>query len=85
MRTHTFCGKKYDLYIDEIDGLCDSPLEKEPNFVMPHGLKNTRKVLESLIDEALHACAFSKQEDLVLQTAHDTARLLWRVGYRLKG
>jgi hypothetical protein len=84
MKTHRFNGQRYDIHIGEIDGMCDSPMQGLPNLVIALEKENTMKFLETCIHEGLHACNYSTKEELVTQSAHDIARLLWRLGYRLK-
>jgi len=81
IKTHTFCGKKYNITIGEFDGLCDT-FSKEREMIIMADLK-TRNGLETCIHEALHACDWNKEEILVAQTGKDIARFLWRLGYRL--
>jgi hypothetical protein len=80
-KTHTFNGVKYQLILEKLDGLCVT--ECSDYLVVERDLK-TRVGLETMIHEALHACAWSASEKKIDQTARDTARLLWRLGYRLR-
>jgi hypothetical protein len=80
-KTHTFCGKKYQLILEELDGVC--AVDGENWLIAVRDLK-TRVGLETLIHEMLHACDWSVAEEKVEQTAKDMARLLWRLGYRLR-
>ena len=83
VKTHTFNGTVYDLHIEAVDGLCDSPKPGgKPNFIVPVHDQDSRKFLESVIHEALHACNWKASEESVTQTAYDVARLLWRLGFR---
>lgn len=84
MKSHTFRGKKY-LIESNIDGLCIPPDGKTARAIYPtKGIQNTRGSLETVLHEALHACSFDTGEKVVTETAHDVARLLWRLGWRLK-
>lgn len=80
MKTHSFCGKKYNITIGNFDGLCDT-FKKEQELIVMADLE-TRAGLETCIHESLHACDWRKEEILVAQTGKDIARFLWRLGYR---
>ena len=85
IRTHTFNGRTYDLHFGKCDGACDPPYcEDDPSMHIIMEPSNTRKFLETLIHESLHACHYSCSEERVTQTAYDISRLLWRAGFRLK-
>jgi len=84
IRTHTFNGHRFDVrFYDpgEIDGLCDSPIGQGPTLRVFADL-NTRKGLETVIHESLHAEGWAKTEQVVERTAQEIASLLWRLGYR---
>ena len=84
VKTHTFRGKKYDIDLDDtIGGFCEFPFGGRPSLSVNVDLE-TRQALEFIIHEGLHACDYSKTEQLVAETAHDIARLLWRLGYLIK-
>lgn len=80
-RTHTFHGKKYQLILEELDGMCFA--DGRDCLVVGRDLK-IRVGLETLLHEMLHACDWSASEDKVDQSARDMARLLWNLGYRIK-
>jgi len=80
MKSHTFCGKTYQITIGDFDGLTDT-FSKEREMIIMADLE-TRTGLETAIHEALHACDWNKTEILVGQTGKDIARFLWRLGYR---
>ena len=85
IKAHTFNGVTYDVHIGAIDGMCDPPKQEgSPNFIIAEEPKDTLKFLETLIHEAMHACHYSCQEERVELSARDIARLLRRMGYRLK-
>lgn len=79
-------GKRYRLDIWEgFDGLCDPPDGRIiPAISLPKPLGDDKRSLELLIHEALHAINFDMTEEKVDAAATDVARLLWKVGYRLK-
>lgn len=62
-------------------GVCDSPTTPGKAIKIQSGLKG-EELLEVLIHEALHACAWNLDEDAVTVTAEDIARMLWKLGYR---
>ena len=80
VKTATFSGKKYHITIGEFDGLCDT-FKKERELIILTPI-NTRKGLETLIHESLHACNWHREEIFVESTARDVARFLWRLGFR---
>lgn len=41
-----------------------------------------RKLMETMVHEALHAAHWQIDEEYVHETAADIARILWRLGYR---
>jgi hypothetical protein len=78
VKTHTFNGRRHEIILDA-DGICvqgENVLEVSPHL---KGLK----LLETTLHEALHASKFDKRETLVLKTAKDVSRFLWRLGYRI--
>ena len=82
--THTFCGTKYEIEIDDVTllGRCEGTQDsKNPKLCVYTGLEG-RRGLEVCIHEALHACYFAKSEEIVDQTAKDISRFLWRLNYR---
>jgi len=84
IQTHTFRGTKYDVDITgDIEGRTDDPRGGRPTLLICTDI-TTKKGLETIIHESLHACSFLKSEDAVGQTAYDIARLLWRIGFRCK-
>ena len=84
VRTHTFCGIKYDVDFSHCYGACDEPRPTSPSLWVDIDGMSESKALEILIHEALHACDFNKAEIMVTTTAKDISRFLWRMGYRPK-
>jgi len=85
VKSATFNGVKYKIDMSQrIDGMCDSPKGGGKPTLMIAVDPYTKKELETIIHESLHACKWSKSEDDVRQTGEDVARLLWRLGYRRK-
>ena len=87
IRSHTFCGKRYRVYLDEHwDGLANVPgRDKDPYFVyVSYRLEGELKHLETLVHEAMHAAQPTASEGEVTRSSKEIALFLWRVGYRLK-
>lgn len=82
MKTHTFCGVRYNIDFRSCFGSCDEPRPKMPTLWVDLDNIGEKKQFEVLIHEALHACDFNKSEAMVAQTAKDISRFLWRLGYR---
>ena len=61
-------------------GDCTSPLLPHRLIRVRRSLKGQRR-LEVILHEALHACLWDLDEEAIEETAHDLARLLWRLGY----
>ena len=81
-KTHTFNGIKYHLIFDELDGNCDT--DDKYWIIFERDLRK-RVGLETVIHESLHACSWLASEEKVSRAAKDISRLLWNIGYRLKG
>lgn len=62
-------------------GYCDSPDAPSKSIEIDSKLKGEER-LEVLIHEMLHASGWILDEEWVASTAHDIARILWRLGYR---
>ncbi len=62
-------------------GLCEGPHipGKEMDFPV-HG--GTRKDLDTIVHELLHAAMWDAAEECVYETAQDIAKVLWRCGWR---
>lgn len=85
VKSHTFSKVKYDIHFGKFDGACDPPkTEGNPSIYINMDRTNTRRFLETVIHESLHASHYACSEERVTQAAYDISRLLWRLGYRLK-
>jgi len=82
IRRHTFCGKVHDIDLDPCDGYCDEPIPTRPTLHIDYQMMGDKKLMRIAIHEALHACNWSKSEEVVDQTSRDIARFLWRLGFR---
>lgn len=86
VKTHKFGTQVYNIIIEKLDGYCDVPSESDNlNLTIPHDPSNTKKFLETVVHESLHASFPHMAEERVDRAGKDIARLLWRLGYRLKG
>jgi len=85
IKTHTFAGVSYDVDVEgPFDGVCEFPRSgKRPALRVSIDI-NTRKGLETLLHECLHAEVWAKTEEVVDRASYDIARLLWRLGFRRK-
>lgn len=87
VRTITINGKRWRLVYDgrignDKDGYCTPPDEPGRTIAVRSTLKGQRR-LEVEIHEMLHAAMWSLDEECVRTVAHDLAKVLWRLGYRL--
>jgi hypothetical protein len=82
VKTHTFSGKRYHVYIGQLCGLTipGGKMEREL-LVRSEGLTE-RQLLGAIIHEAIHACDPDMPEKKVNQMGKDIQRLLWRLEYR---
>lgn len=62
-------------------GDCDPPNKPNKQIRVDSRLKDQEE-LEIIIHELLHAGYWIVDEEHIAQTAHDLARILWRLGYR---
>ena len=81
-------GKSYRLLWRQLkanqSAWCTDPSLPKRTIVMHRGgpRRSRLRVLEELIHEMLHACAWDMSEQWVQETAADIARVLWSQGYR---
>lgn len=81
VKTHTFCGRKYHIMTEVLDGWTDQQDDDQQWLLIMRPL-DTRAGLETAIHEALHACDWKAKENEVTDVARDIARFLWRLGWR---
>ena len=81
MKTHTFCGRKYHVCLDRLDGWADQQ-DDDKKWLLVNRDLGTKAGMETAIHEALHACDWKARENEVTLTARDIARFLWRLGFR---
>ena len=62
-------------------GECDGPKDKKKQIRIREDQRGLEH-LDTLLHEGLHACFWDFDESVVLESARDLARLLWRLGYR---
>jgi len=85
IKTHTFAGVSYDVDVEgPFDGVCEFPRSNRRPALRVSIDINTRKGLETLLHECLHAEVWAKTEEVVDRASYDIARLLWRLGFRRK-
>ena len=82
IKTHKFNGRLYAIDFDDCVGICQPPDNSLPTIYFPHGLDSSRKSLEIVIHEAIHACYFDMPEDRVDILARDLSIFLWKLKYR---
>ena len=74
-------GKFWNLrYVPQLSlrGYCDSPENKNKEIVIWQGLKG-QELLEVLVHEMLHACAYKAlSEEFVTEAADDISRAIWK-------
>ena len=86
IKTHMFAGISYDVDVEmPFDGICESPRSSKRPALRVSVDINTRKGLETLLHECFHAECWAKTEEVVDRASRDIARLLWRLGFRMKG
>jgi len=83
VKTHTFNGTKFRIYIrPPVDGLCDQ-YPKEMALYVFQPLRS-KEGLITAIHEALHAENPNMQEESVERIGREIGTFLWRLGYRWK-
>lgn len=74
---------KFVTLANSFHGLCDHPKKKGKSIRIDKHITGW-KLLETLLHEVLHAADWDKDEEWIEYTARDIARLLWKLGYRMK-
>ena len=83
MKSHTFNGTKYAVWIDaKIDGFADLPKERDNMTLYVDPTLDGLAHLDTAVHEAIHASLHTCPESLVGVAGRDIARFLWRLGYR---
>jgi hypothetical protein len=81
-------GKYYNLHFTRLKGkawgYCDPPNTPQKRIWI-HNRMGSKKTMEILIHEMLHALSWHIDEDHVAQAAHDMATVLDKVGYKRDG
>lgn len=85
INSHTFRGKRW--HIENVprgsahDGMAQGPhVVGKQMFLKVNN--TTRRGMEIVIHEGLHACLWDLDEEAVSETARDITALLWRMGWR---
>lgn len=86
VKSHIFNGKRYRIYIHDRlyhadNGKCESPCTKRKSIHLRKSLSE-EDFLEAAIDEAIHACDWHLDNNVVGIFSADIARFLRRLGYR---
>tara|TARA_R100001530_G_scaffold90689_1_gene63032 strand:+ start:103 stop:375 length:273 start_codon:yes stop_codon:yes gene_type:complete len=88
IRTHSFSTGKFNIYIEDIDGLCcdpEAPSDDEKSITISPKLRG-RYRMEVIIHECLHAefpsIKGKTEEEWVDEAALNISKLLWRMDYR---
>lgn len=86
IRTHRFRGKTYRIEVRHLDdtehGHCEEPGAKGKSIRIDPD-QDGRRLMQTLVDESLHACNFDLCNVAVDEMAESISKLLWRCGYRL--
>jgi hypothetical protein len=83
-KTHVFRGRRYTFAKFKArghDGECEDPSHPGCQMDIPLAGK-TKRDLEVIIHEGLHACYWDLDEGPVEEASVDIAGLLWRLGWR---
>ena len=85
VKSHTFCGRRYDIDILDgqiLHGICTkrNPPGRSEIIIAPK--INSQEGIITVVHEALHASRWRMQEKTVDRIATDLGRFLWRLGYR---
>ncbi len=92
VKYHDFCGKRYkviwkkptkSLAGGDAWGLCDDPDAPEKAIHISPSL-NELDFLTTCIDEAIHGCNFSLDNDHVGDMSTSIGEFLWRIGFRVE-
>lgn len=87
-----FCGNRYrivwkkpskELAGGDAWGLCDDPTAPEKTIHISPNL-DEYDFLTTCLDEAIHGCNFSLDNDHVAEIAESIGLFLWRIGFRLE-
>ncbi len=88
LKTITLRGVRYVVIDDHLEGFADVPVRRQRrrrrDLYIDAATKGTRKHLEIALHESLHALAPDSPESWVDMAAHQQARLVWGLDYRIK-
>jgi len=86
-KSYILNGKRYRIEFAKLrgknNGYCDNPNSKSKKIRI-HERRASKRLLEDLLHEMLHACNWDAAEEWVTDTAHSLANVLWDQGYRLE-
>lgn len=92
IKTHDFNTKRYKILWKKPTksmagfdawGLCDDPESSDKTILISPNLEEF-DFLTTCIDEAIHACNFSLDNDHVDKMSSSISSFLWRIGFRIK-
>lgn len=83
IRSHSFMGRMYRIRFHhrmpaDALGMCEHPTAKNKTIHIRPNL-DTRQLVETVVDESLHACFWSLDNGEVDQATSDIVRLLFRM------
>jgi len=90
IKSHTFRGNKYKIEVkkivhdDYIYALTDGPKTKGKKITIDPRHKDGYDLMETMLDESIHACMWDINNDVVKDMAQGMAKFLWRAGFRLE-
>ena len=92
VRAHDFSGHRYKIYWKrppkslaggDAWGLCEDNTAPEKTIHIDPNL-NEYDFLTTCLDEAIHGCNFTLDNDYVAEMSSSIANFLWRIGFRLQ-
>ena len=81
IKTHTFNGRKYKIYIEAVDGVTDT-YKLDDRYLSIFADLKTKRGLITALHEALHAENWAKGEEPIERVSREIGTFLWRLGYR---
>ena len=85
--SHVFRNKRYKVcFVKKVDeegswGECDPPNKKNKKVKIRNNLSD-KNTLTTAIDEAIHACIFDLDNEVVAEMSQSMSNFLWKLGYR---
>lgn len=95
IRRHTFAGNNYLIKFKKpedwdcgegkkvpVNGLCDEPKAEAKGIIIDPGIDEI-DFLKTCIDEGIHACNWTLDNDAVGHMSEALGSFLWRIGFRV--